>query len=84
MLEGFGGLCLDPARTACVAPVLRQESLWQTVPPHREQIEKLLFLAEYVLRMRSADLAERRQALADLQGDVQLWRNIFKGEGTLI
>jgi len=102
------------------------ESLWQTVPPHRGQIEKLLadnrelyqryltmrglhgyyetarasylapffwtfpvcprklFLAEYVLRVRSGDLSERRQALADLQDDVQLWMNVFKGEGALV
>lgn len=102
-----------------------QESLWQTVPPHREQIEELLadnrelyqrylalhrlhgyyetarpyispvlvgwpvcerklFLAEYVVRMHAGERAEQRQALADLRDDVQLWRNIFKGEGALV
>jgi hypothetical protein len=102
-----------------------QESLWQAVPPHREQIEKLLadnrelyqrylglrglhgyyetarrnwlspplpwpacarkvFLADYVLRVRSGSRAQQRQALADLQNDVQLWRTVFKGEGALI
>jgi hypothetical protein len=102
-----------------------QESLWQTIPPHREQVEKLLadnrelyqrylalhemhgyyetarpswlvppmpwslrerkiFLAEYVLRARSGDPAQRHQALGDLPDDVRLWRRIFTGEGALV
>jgi hypothetical protein len=46
--------------------------------------ERRLFLAEYVRRMRSANSPEQRQALADLQSDVQLWRAVLKGEGTLV
>jgi len=128
--EAFTRMPEDPHRLEfkgdCNLVKPAQESLWQTIPPHREDIQKLLadngelyrrylalhqrygyyetarpaafapllprwpvcerklFLAEYVLRMRSGNLAEQRRALADLQDDVQLWRNIFEGEGTLV
>jgi hypothetical protein len=43
-----------------------------------------VFLAEVALRMRSGAPAEQRQALADLESDLRLWRTVFGGEGALV
>ncbi len=44
-----------------------------------------LFLADLVLRMRSeVPAAQSRTALADLESDVQTWRAVLHGQGTLI
>ncbi len=45
---------------------------------------RTLFLAELVLRMRSADARQQHAALADLEDDLRLWRAVLTGEGTLI
>lgn len=45
---------------------------------------RTLFLAELVLRMRSADARQQHEALADLEDDLRLWRAVLTGEGTLV
>lgn len=43
-----------------------------------------LFLASVVLRMRADDPRVARQALADLEDDLQLWRVMLAAEGTFV
>ena len=43
-----------------------------------------MFLASVVLRMRSDDPRERRQALADLEADLGLWRVMLTADGTFV
>lgn len=43
-----------------------------------------LFLADVVLRMKSRDRDQQRQALADLEKDIRTWRAVLIGEGWLV
>jgi hypothetical protein len=43
-----------------------------------------LFLATIALHLRSAFAPERERALADLEGDVQLWRTVLTAKGALL
>lgn len=45
---------------------------------------RTLFLAEAVLRLRGRDAQQQREALADLEADVRLWRTVLTGQGALI
>ncbi|HEX4647408.1 MAG TPA: hypothetical protein VH111_01155 [Steroidobacteraceae bacterium] len=57
-----------------------------TAPPvylSAQSIRKL-FLADVALRLRNDEPRLRRAALADLTGDVRLWRAVLTGRGTLI
>ena len=45
---------------------------------------RTLFLAESVLRLRSADADGQQQAMTDLEADMQLWRRVLTGTGGLI
>ena len=42
-----------------------------------------LFLAQLALQMRAAHPFERQLGLAELEGDIGLWRRVLTGEGTL-
>ena len=43
-----------------------------------------LFLAQLALQMRARGRLQRQLALAELEGDIQLWRRVLTGEGTLL
>ncbi len=43
-----------------------------------------LFLAQLALQMRAHGRIERQLALAELEGDIGLWRRVLTGEGTLL
>jgi hypothetical protein len=43
-----------------------------------------LFLAQLVLQMRARGHFERILGLAELEGDIRLWRRVLTGEGTLL
>src|SRR6516225_10380829 len=43
-----------------------------------------LFLAQLALQMRARSRLQRQLALAELEGDIQLWRRVLTGEGTLL
>ncbi len=43
-----------------------------------------LFLADLALRMKSGNATQRAAALADLEGDLQVWRTMLIGDGSLI
>jgi hypothetical protein len=45
---------------------------------------RVLFLGDVANRIQTGTLQQQREALADLQCDLQLWRALLKGEGTLI
>jgi hypothetical protein len=45
---------------------------------------RTLFLAETVLRLRAEDADAQRQAMADLEDDLRLWRSVLTGTGGLI
>jgi hypothetical protein len=45
---------------------------------------RILFLANVANRLQTGALQQQRDALVDLQNDVQMWRTVLKGEGTLI
>jgi hypothetical protein len=44
---------------------------------------RMLFLAAIALHLRSVYAPERERALADLEGDVQLWRTVLTAKGAL-
>jgi hypothetical protein len=48
------------------------------------QMLRILFLADVANRIQSGTLQQQREALTDLRQDLQLWRTILKGDGTLI
>ncbi|HWZ63113.1 MAG TPA: hypothetical protein VNX02_08835 [Steroidobacteraceae bacterium] len=101
------------------------QSYWTLIPPHRQDVERLLdnnrelytrylalhqlrgyfqtarpsvsvplvyaptevrqlFLASVVLRMRADDPRGARQALVELEDDVQLWRVMLAADGTFL
>lgn len=43
-----------------------------------------LFLADFALRMKEGDAAEKKHALADIEADIRAWRVMLRGEGALI
>jgi hypothetical protein len=45
---------------------------------------RVLFLADVANRIQTGTLQQQREALNDIQQDLQLWRTVLKGEGTLI
>jgi hypothetical protein len=51
------------------------------IPP---QSLRTLFLADVANRIQTGTPQEQREALNDLQQDLQLWRTVLKGNGTLI
>ena len=56
-------------------------------PPYffyvRQELRNL-FLADIALRMRSTDMEERKNALAQLEADIRTWHVMLTGEGTLL
>ena len=71
-LHGLGGY-FETAHPSHLAPVYYVPSNLRT-----------LFLAEVVLRLHAGDPAAQREALADLEADVRLWRTVLTGSGALI
>jgi len=45
---------------------------------------RTLFLADVANRIQSGTLQQQREALFDLQRDLQMWQTVLKGDGTLI
>ena len=45
---------------------------------------RVLFLGDIANRVQTGTLQEQREALTDLQHDLQIWRTVLKGDGTLI
>jgi hypothetical protein len=43
-----------------------------------------LFLAQLALQMRARSHFQRQLGLAELEGDIRLWRRVLTGEGTLL
>jgi hypothetical protein len=43
-----------------------------------------LFLAQLALQMRAHNRVQRQLGLAELEGDIRLWRRVLTGEGTLL
>jgi hypothetical protein len=62
----------ETARPSALAP--------SASPPHEV---RRLFLAKLALEMRARGRLERRFGLAQLEGDIRLWRGVLTGEGTL-
>lgn len=63
----------ETARPSFMAPVI--------TPP---QPLRILFLADVANRFQMGSPRQQRDALDDLDQDLQLWRTILKGDGTLI
>ena len=63
----------ETARPSYLAPVI-------SVP----QQVRVLFLSDVANRIQTGTLQQQREALTDLQGDLQTWRSVLKGHGTLI
>ena len=45
---------------------------------------RVLFLGDVANRVQTGTLQQQREALTDLQLDLQIWRTVLKGDGTLI
>ena len=45
---------------------------------------RVLFLADVANRIQTGSLQQQRDVLNDLQQDLQMWRTILKGDGTLL
>jgi hypothetical protein len=45
---------------------------------------RVLFLSDLANRIQTGNLQTQREALTDLGGDLQTWRTVLKGDGTLI
>jgi hypothetical protein len=45
---------------------------------------RILFLADVANRIQTGTLQQQREALRDLQSDLEMWRTVLKGDGTLI
>ena len=63
----------ETARPSFMSPVI-------TPPPSL----RTLFLADVANRIQTGTPQQQREALNDLQQDLQLWRAVLKGDGTLI
>lgn len=63
----------ETARPSYIAPVI-------SVP----QQLRLLFLSHVANRVQTGNPQQQREALTDLQNDLQTWRTVLKGDGTLI
>jgi hypothetical protein len=63
----------ETARPSFMAPVINPPPAMRT-----------LFLANVANRLQTGTAQEQREALNELERDLQLWRNMLKGEGTLI
>jgi hypothetical protein len=68
-LEGY----YETARPSFMAPVI--------VLP---QYLRALFLADVANRIQAGSASQQRDALADLQLDIQLWQKVLRGDGNLI
>jgi hypothetical protein len=44
---------------------------------------RCLFLSDIALKIRTGSLPQQQAALDDLSGDVRMWREVLRGEGTL-
>jgi hypothetical protein len=63
----------ETARPSYLAPVI-------SAP----QQVRVLFLGDVAIRIQTGTLQQQGQALTDLQHDLQTWRTVLKGDGTLI
>jgi hypothetical protein len=45
---------------------------------------RVLFLGHVANRLQTGAVEQQREALVDLQRDIQMWRTVLKGDGTLI
>jgi len=63
----------ETARPSYIAPVI-------SVP----QQLRVLFLGSVANRVQTGTPQQQREALTDLQRDLQTWRSVLKGDGTLI
>jgi hypothetical protein len=63
----------ETARPSYLAPVI-------SAP----QQVRVLFLGDVANRTQTGTLQQQRKALTDLQDDLQTWRTVLKGDGTLI
>ena len=63
----------ETARPSFMAPVI--------VLP---QYLRVLFLADVATRIQTGALSQQRDALSDLQRDIQLWQSVLRGDGNLI
>ena len=63
----------ETARPSFMAPVINP-------PPSL----RTLFLADVANRIQTGTPQQQREALNDVHRDLQLWRNVLKGDGTLI
>ena len=45
---------------------------------------RTVFLSDVANRIQTGTSAQQREALADLRSDLQMWRTVLKGDGTLI
>jgi hypothetical protein len=68
-LQGY----YETARPSFMSPVIS--------PP---QSLRTLFLADVANRIQTGTPRQQREALNDLQQDLQLWRAVLKGDGTLV
>jgi hypothetical protein len=68
-LQGYD----ETARPGLMAPVVVVQ-----------QPLRILFLADVADRVQTGALQQQRNALVDLQHDVQMWRTVLKGDGTMI
>ena len=53
-------------------------------PIYAPQPLRVLFLADVANRLQTSTLQQQREALTDLHHDLQMWRIVLKGDGTLI
>jgi hypothetical protein len=45
---------------------------------------RILFLSDIAIRLQTGTLRERREALNDIQQDLQMWKVVLQGDGTLL
>lgn len=53
------------------------------VTPFPSRRLRLLFLADFALRMQSGDAAQRSAALNEMADDLQVWKTVLEGYGSL-
>jgi hypothetical protein len=45
---------------------------------------RILFLSDLAIRLQTGTLRERQEALSDIQLDLQMWKLVLQGDGTLL
>ncbi len=78
LMERYLGLVLLPGYYETARP----SALVPSPAPPNEL--RRLFLAHLALRMRAPSRFQRQLGLAELEGDIRLWRRVLTGEGTLL